>query len=741
MWNLEARNIGQEPGNTAISKLVASGAPPDKRCEEQRDTLHLPSFLDSHPRSFAFSLCPSHFPFRQTMSDKLTFAEKRKATIAANKAREEETNIAISKKLVSLKAADGRQAKTDALTNKIWTAGTRKRTSSTVSEVEIEAGSTKKARAKGKKSKDAPSVTNEEPKSQAASKSDKAKGKTRKHVAPDIDLDSDDDFKSLRRIQTAKPAAKPAKATMRGTQVSKSKKAAAQIVAESASDIDSSTSEDEEDTASSSSEEAEDSDDKSINDGSVDEEDFIAEVPRVVATHSKATEDTSDDPSSHELDDMRPRVSQKKSNSEINTDVAQALFHSDSEGDVMPTVSTKKGKSKAPAPKADSDSDDSMPDAPVRCVIASDIEMDDGPVPAPTAHRSHRSSMASSVASDRSSSKGSAYWSGRELMVPDSEPEDVEPEEAAPRPKKKSRKVSAARQRQADVEKPDIKPSVSDLNKGATSVGPVVLPESTWHISARIVLPAPNKDIGLTSQHRDLQNVLRDSIVLIKIFMFCEDAYPTMVSRAGFGRPYMIDAAEARAATHILDRLLNDPTFGAFLAPIPIDRMNIIRGNLKRTAVNCVPAFYGLVSLDPQQRKARVEELLKDHRYIFPPNGTEGKLHLDQPFCNGSFKFILKEEIFSQTAFITDNIERFPARLAKKPAEREVPDPMLALVGTAVYAALVEYRATGTRQNIPFSEDAYETTYRNHMSTLDTTRTSSAKALHNLLHALFTEAR
>ncbi|KAF8162033.1 hypothetical protein K438DRAFT_1776113 [Mycena galopus ATCC 62051] len=163
-----------------------------------------------------------------------------------------------------------------------------------------------------------------------------------------------------------------------------------------------------------------------------------------------------------------------------------------------------------------------MPNAPVRRVIASDSEMDDGPVPAPTAHRSRRSSMASRVASGRSSSKGSAYSSGRELMVPDSEPEDVEPEEAAPRPKKKKfRKVSAARQRQADAEKPDIKPSVSDLNKGATSVGPGVLPESAWHISARLVLPAPNKDISLTSQHRDLQNVLRDSI---KIFMFFEDA-------------------------------------------------------------------------------------------------------------------------------------------------------------------------------------------------------------------------
>lgn len=46
--------------------------------------------------------------------------------------------------------------------------------------------------------------------------------------------------------------------------------------------------------------------------------------------------------------------------------------------------------------------------------------------------------------------------------------------------------------------------------------------------------------------------------------------------------------------------------------------MNILRGNFKRSAVNCVLAFFGLADLTPDQVKARVEELLKDHRYIFP---------------------------------------------------------------------------------------------------------------------------
>jgi hypothetical protein len=43
---------------------------------------------------------------------------------------------------------------------------------------------------------------------------------------------------------------------------------------------------------------------------------------------------------------------------------------------------------------------------------------------------------------------------------------------------------------------------------------------------------------------------------------------------------------------------------------------------MKRCAVNCVLAFFGLADLDADRVKARVEELLKDHRYIFMVHPT-----------------------------------------------------------------------------------------------------------------------
>lgn len=49
-----------------------------------------------------------------------------------------------------------------------------------------------------------------------------------------------------------------------------------------------------------------------------------------------------------------------------------------------------------------------------------------------------------------------------------------------------------------------------------------------------------------------------------------------------------------------------------------IDRVNILRGGVKKIAVNVAPGHYQLSTLTAGRTKDRVEELAKDHRYIFP---------------------------------------------------------------------------------------------------------------------------
>ncbi|KAJ7639596.1 hypothetical protein B0H17DRAFT_1216801 [Mycena rosella] len=677
-----------------------------------------------------------------------TPAEKQKATIAAKAAKEIEDNVAFQN-------TSRRKAKVDAKENAIWKvdkpekpdklAGptVRKRTSSTAES----SGPAKKAREADpihdSGPEDQPPAAPEAP---VPSKS-KGKGKAveRKHAAPDIDLDSGNESKAkpVRRINfndlpvgrtpkvMASKAAKVFDASHASEPVAPRRKPV-KMIAESAS---------EDDTLSSESN-IEDSDNTSDADEDlVDVAGFLSEVPRVIAVRSKAPVDASEDSESHELDDIAPRKAVRKtSHPKLKKDLPQTLFDSDSEVEGIPPPPKKKSK-QVSLKKLDSDSD-SMPDAPeIRRRAQSDVEMDeaiaDGLVSLPMEYRSRRSSTASSVnesmpartasrrssmassgnesmpdapqahrrgddsdidlaeaiadslvsvARSRRSSMASTHSSGRDLSVPGSEDADnAKPEVARPQQiKKKVKKVSALRQMQADAE---ITPSGC----------------SSWDISAQLVLPAPNKDIGLTAQHQELQYVLRTSIHNINIDLLFVESYRRWSPAS------------------------------------PLDRVNILRGDFKRCAANCILAFFGLAELTPDQVKARVEELLKDHRYIFSVNSQTGQLQLNQPFRGGAIRFVLKEEVFSNASFVTQNLDRFPANDKKKPEERELPAAMVALGATAVYASLLELRLLGRRQAIAFTEDAYEDTYRKHMETIHQLQVTAPKSTHKLMHELFND--
>ncbi|KAJ7720889.1 hypothetical protein B0H14DRAFT_3900667 [Mycena olivaceomarginata] len=225
----------------------------------------------------------------------------------------------------------------------------------------------------------------------------------------------------------------------------------------------------------------------------------------------------------------------------------------------------------------------------------------------------------------------------------------------------------------------------------------------------------------------------------IKISLFFTEFFPVLAARAGFVRPIMITVAERDAVlAHVLERLHSDPNFAAILACIPLDRINITRGDTKRCAVNVVMAMYKLTDLTPAEVKARVEDLLKDHRYIFSVDSKTGQMQLSLPFHHSSIKFILKDQIMSSPIFKGRNYGLFPATHPDRPDAREVADPMMAISATAVYASLLELHMTGERQPMAFTEDAFEDIYRIHIKTLEDTRKNAKKALHRVLHSLFT---
>ncbi|KAJ7795770.1 hypothetical protein B0H14DRAFT_2620654 [Mycena olivaceomarginata] len=638
----------------------------------------------------------------------LTRTQKRQLTIARaeEKARQEQKAFEAETKA----AGGGRQAKRDAKANAVWNVdnpSSRKRTSSTVEVSE-----------KAKKPRKSAATDVHEPVESVPQSKVKVLSTKRKYAAPIID-DSESEVEPVRApvLPNSKAAGKAkqtgvgAKATAPGkaanptaakakSAAAKTKLPPAKIVADSESEVDASSSDDEKD-----------SDSEMVDFEDANEEEFLAEVPRIVAKKTVVT------PTLDSGSEDDSKMTDAKS--------AKQLFDSDQE-----SIEIDKPRHRRLISASESDND--FPGAPPRLSLPIDTDdhmlheaIADALVTIPRGHQSRRSST-------------SSWSSGRDLRVPDSDAEDND--EA---PVKKPRKISAARQKQADLEKPEIRaaPLPVKREEHGRSIGEdPVRSEASYHPSTRITYPAPGKkDILLNSQSEELQTVLRTTISNVKRALVFEAAYPPILARAGYARKYLIVAAEQHPeATHILDRLRNDLNFAAILADIILDRINILRGDFKRVAVALTPGLFHFAGLSEAKTKELIEKLLKDHRYIFPSDPKTDRLMTEKPFLHPVFPAVMKQAVFNRS-FKANNMDLFASTSKKHPKQMELPDAMVALTATAVYASLVEYRATGERQSIPFTEGAYEDTYENHMKTLADTRDYAPIALHKVLHGLFTQ--
>ncbi|KAJ7112166.1 hypothetical protein C8R44DRAFT_741871 [Mycena epipterygia] len=211
--------------------------------------------------------------------------------------------------------------------------------------------------------------------------------------------------------------------------------------------------------------------------------------------------------------------------------------------------------------------------------------------------------------------------------------------------------------------------------------------ELSWDRSTRLVLSAPNKDIGFTVQHPEVQLMLRGTINTQRMDLMINDFYPTMITRVDFIRPKMIVAADIHPSTiHVKQCLMIDPKFAAILAPIPLDRINIQCGDVKQFAVSIVISMYRLTDLTPAEINVRVEELFKDHRYIFPVN----------PIRTDEIVVAIPPRLHQAGRQGPDDVKHHrlqkpqlrssPARHPKHPEAHKLVDSMVAMGATVIYA-------------------------------------------------------
>ncbi|KAJ7214289.1 hypothetical protein C8J57DRAFT_1483261 [Mycena rebaudengoi] len=165
--------------------------------------------------------------------------------------------------------------------------------------------------------------------------------------------------------------------------------------------------------------------------------------------------------------------------------------------------------------------------------------------------------------------------------------------------------------------------------------------------------------------------------------------------------------------------------------------VNILRGGIKKIAVNVDPRPYQLSTLTGDRTKDRVEELAKDLGYIFPVDPNRMKTEL--PFQNPAIISVLKQGVLTPQ-FKTNLAHIFVSTNKQHPYDVELPDAMVALlVATAVCASLGLCFACANPSTSPVVNMKICTATANHIKTFADGRAAAPLALHKVLHGLYKE--
>ncbi|KAI1790838.1 hypothetical protein LXA43DRAFT_1095059 [Ganoderma leucocontextum] len=205
-----------------------------------------------------------------------------------------------------------------------------------------------------------------------------------------------------------------------------------------------------------------------------------------------------------------------------------------------------------------------------------------------------------------------------------------------------------------------------------------------------------------------------------------------------FTRSVLIKHAKELGFKDILAKLKSnketDELYHKKLGLIPAHRVFVLHGKVKKLGQRQVKAAYGLTVGDG----AKVKWLLDGIAYIFPHDYKAQTVNGDEAFSLPVFEDMLADAFFSRrTSFGYRIADHFTSSLLESPDEKEIPAAMLALVSTAIYACIDDYKSPRYEAG-RFEVNQYLDAYQQNIGVLDDIKTGNPEAYHALMHGLFT---
>ncbi|KAI0772148.1 hypothetical protein BD413DRAFT_612966 [Trametes elegans] len=228
--------------------------------------------------------------------------------------------------------------------------------------------------------------------------------------------------------------------------------------------------------------------------------------------------------------------------------------------------------------------------------------------------------------------------------------------------------------------------------------------------------------LSLNSQDPRIRAVMRNTFPRLEAAIVFDNAFPDALGRTKSVVKSLINAAEHLNLPGLVTRLKMDAMFTCALTAIPNQRISTFRGSIKKATDAHVIAFY---QLNPTTCSEKYEKRT---------------VPWSKPYQHPAVAAVLHACFWTGTqSFANRYPTQFTSSMLSRPLEREVPAPMLALIGAALHASLLEWKS-GMHRAAAFSGDAFVDVYNEHCLLLAGIRKQNPHAYHTMMHRMYNHA-
>ncbi|KAH8995562.1 hypothetical protein EDB86DRAFT_2829470 [Lactarius hatsudake] len=293
---------------------------------------------------------------------------------------------------------------------------------------------------------------------------------------------------------------------------------------------------------------------------------------------------------------------------------------------------------------------------------------------------------------------------------------------------------------QSELGAPTVEPlaTTTTLQTEATTKSSGV----TWPTDTELLPPGASK-LLLNGQQSLVCNVVQESIKNVRASLMFSHAFPDGSVALTFIKDGLINAAEKKpGAADIKRRLEQDQDYLTKISQLPRARIPLIRSDVKDCcSAFCVPPLVAIGSANGIAQVVRQQ--LSAFNYTFPTKkflvGVPQRTH---PYRNECIIAVIRELFFTggKKSFASHFDHLFPVhQRLDGTSSREVPVPMVALVATAMYATLNEWR-TGKLQVLEFSANTYLDVYRCNTMSFNYILSHRPNAYHVMMADIYAQA-